>query len=106
MPIYEYQCDECTSIFEKMKKRSDPEPAKCPDCGAPEPRRIISRTGFQLKGGGWYVTDYKSGSSRGKPAPPAKAESGDGGSTKSESGESASSSSDSSDPAPASKEVA
>lgn len=60
MPIYEYQCDECGQVFEKMKKRSDPEPGECPQCGAVDPRRTISQTAFQLKGGGWYVTDYKS----------------------------------------------
>ena len=61
MPIYEYQCDECGHVFELMKKRSEREPAACADCGAAHPRRAISRTGFQLKGDGWYVTDYKSG---------------------------------------------
>jgi putative FmdB family regulatory protein len=60
MPIYEYQCDECGHVFEEMKKRTAPPPSECPECGAPDPRRAISRTGFKLKGSGWYVTDYKS----------------------------------------------
>ena len=59
MPIYDYQCDECGHLFEVTKKRSEPGPAACPTCGAADPRRTISATSFQLKGSGWYVTDYK-----------------------------------------------
>jgi len=59
MPIYEYQCGGCDSIFEELMRLSDPDPA-CPDCGASEVRKLMSNTSFQLKGSGWYVTDYKS----------------------------------------------
>ena len=59
MPIYQYQCDECGHLFEKLMKLSDPEPSQCPECGAQDPRRTIAKTAFQLKGSGWYVTDYK-----------------------------------------------
>ena len=64
MPIYEYRCEHCGD-FEQMQKMSDPPLAKCPKCKR-KVRRLISSTSFQLKGTGWYVTDYaKSGSSSG-----------------------------------------
>jgi putative FmdB family regulatory protein len=57
MPIYEYTCPACGHAFEKMQKVSDPAPG-CPSCGAVQVHKQVSRTSFQLKGGGWYVTDY------------------------------------------------
>jgi|CXWL01.1.fsa_nt_gi putative FmdB family regulatory protein len=61
MPIYEYRCEAC-GTFEEMQRMSDPPLAKCPKCKR-KVRRLISSTSFQLKGTGWYVTDYaKSGS--------------------------------------------
>lgn len=60
MPIYEYQCGECTETFEELVRHSDPTPP-CPSCDDAEAvSRLISRTSFQLKGSGWYATDYKS----------------------------------------------
>ena len=60
MPIYEYQCGQCGHISEKLQSRTDPPPQTCPSCGAQGSlERIISQTSFHLKGGGWYVTDYK-----------------------------------------------
>ena len=57
MPIYEYGCDACGKVIEVMQKFSD-EPLKtCPDCSG-QLTKLISRTSFQLKGTGWYVTDY------------------------------------------------
>jgi putative FmdB family regulatory protein len=61
MPIYEYRCDAC-GTFEEMQRISDPPLTKCPKCKR-KVRRLISSTSFQLKGTGWYVTDYaRSGS--------------------------------------------
>ena len=58
MPIYEYQCPKCHSIFEEWVKMSEAHGQEpCPDCGTLSPR-LISHTSFVLKGGGWYVTDY------------------------------------------------
>lgn len=58
MPIYEYQCPKCHSIFEEWVKMSEAHGQEpCPECGTLSPR-LISHTSFVLKGGGWYVTDY------------------------------------------------
>lgn len=66
MPIYEYECVSCSAVFEDLIRHSDPDP-DCPECGEVEVRRLISNTSFQLKGSGWYVTDYKKPeSSKGK----------------------------------------
>jgi putative FmdB family regulatory protein len=60
MPIYEYNCTKCRKHFELMQKMSDAGEAKCPDCGHSS-KRVISRTSFSLKGGGWYKDGYSSG---------------------------------------------
>ncbi|WP_242346937.1 FmdB family zinc ribbon protein [Anaeromyxobacter terrae] len=59
MPIYEYVCEACGRLTEVMQRMTDPAPA-CPECGAPKLARLISRTSFQLKGGGWYSDLYSS----------------------------------------------
>jgi putative FmdB family regulatory protein len=59
MPIYEYSCNACGHHLEVLQKLSDPLATDCPACGAAELRKLISRAGFQLKGGGWYVTDFR-----------------------------------------------
>ncbi len=60
MPIYEYRCSKCGE-FETMQKITDPPLQKCPKCRR-KVTKLISNTSFQLKGSGWYVTDYgKSG---------------------------------------------
>lgn len=61
MPIYEYRCEKCDETFEVMQKMSDPTPDPCPKCGAPKSlERLISRSSFRLKGGGWYSDLYGS----------------------------------------------
>ena len=61
MPIYEYQCTECSFRKEVLQKISD-EPLKvCPQCGKPAMKKMVSAAAFRLKGGGWYETDFKSG---------------------------------------------
>lgn len=59
MPIYEYECKACKGHAELMMKMSDPAPDKCPHCGAGPLVKLMSRTGFILKGEGWYVTDFR-----------------------------------------------
>ncbi len=62
MPIYAYQCRTCGHDFELMQKMSDPAPSTCPHCGQGEIRKQLNAAGFQLKGKGWYATDFKGGS--------------------------------------------
>ena len=58
MPIYEYRCKSCEHEFEEFIRSGDSEPDTCPECDAPSISRLISNTNFQLKGSGWYETDY------------------------------------------------
>ncbi len=62
MPIYEYQCLDCGKLFEIFQKISDEPLKECRECHG-HLNRLISMCSFQLKGTGWYVTDYKSGAS-------------------------------------------
>jgi len=57
MPLYEYECDNFGHRFEVIVKFSDPPIEKCPQCGGPV-HKLMSAPAFQLKGTGWYVTDY------------------------------------------------
>jgi putative FmdB family regulatory protein len=66
MPLYEYRCSKCGNVFERLQKFSDEPLTVHEDCGGPV-ERLISRSGFHLKGSGWYVTDYAKGSGS-KPA--------------------------------------
>ena len=57
MPIYEYHCTKCGRDFEFMQRFSDAPKTHCPECGG-ELKKLISQCTFQLKGTGWYATDY------------------------------------------------
>ncbi len=57
MPIYEYQCDACQHRFDAFQKITDEPLSRCPECGGPV-HKLVSRTSFVLKGGGWYATEY------------------------------------------------
>jgi len=59
MPIYEYQCDECSESLEVLQKVSDARLVDCPACSKPALRKKVSAAAFRLKGGGWYETDFK-----------------------------------------------
>jgi putative FmdB family regulatory protein len=67
MPIYEYRCSACGHELEALQKFSDAPLANCPSCNASTLVKLLSAAGFQLKGSGWYATDFKG--SGGKPAP-------------------------------------
>ena len=64
MPIYEYRCEECGHEMEVMQKLSDDALTECPACHKQALNKLISAAGFRLKGGGWYETDFKSGSKK------------------------------------------
>jgi putative FmdB family regulatory protein len=66
MPIYGYRCADCGEEHEALQKVSEPPLTVCPACGKPALRKQLSAAGFQLKGSGWYATDFK-GSAK-KPA--------------------------------------
>ncbi|MGA8890626.1 MAG: zinc ribbon domain-containing protein, partial [Anaeromyxobacteraceae bacterium] len=60
MPIYEYLCEACGKVNEKLQKVNDPPPARCDECGSRKLAKLVSRSAFQLKGGGWYSDLYAS----------------------------------------------
>jgi putative FmdB family regulatory protein len=64
MPIYEYRCGSCGLEKEYLQKLSDAPIAVCPSCGQSTMTKLISAAGFQLKGSGWYATDFKGGPKR------------------------------------------
>lgn len=82
MPIYEYRCSSCGVRKEHLQKVSDPKFSVCPDCGKETYEKQLTAAGFQLKGSGWYATDFKG-------SPPAKKDDG-GGTNKDGSAESSS----------------
>jgi putative FmdB family regulatory protein len=82
MPIYEYQCQACGHQFETIQKISDPVLTDCPRCAAAQLKKRVSLAAFRLKGGGWYETDFKSGTRRnvaGEAKDGGSADSGNGG---------------------------
>ena len=62
MPIYAYRCDECGFSKDVLQKISDPVLTDCLSCGKPSFKKQLTAAGFQLKGTGWYVTDFRGGS--------------------------------------------
>lgn len=63
MPIYAYKCGSCGHAKDVLQKVSDAPLTTCPACGAEAFSKQITAAGFQLKGSGWYVTDFRGGSS-------------------------------------------
>ncbi|MHB1232201.1 MAG: FmdB family zinc ribbon protein [Burkholderiales bacterium] len=61
MPIYEYRCDACGFQKEFLQKMSDAPLTTCPECNKATLTKLLSAAGFQLKGSGWYATDFKDG---------------------------------------------
>lgn len=63
MPIYAYRCDSCGFQKDHLQKLSDPVLTTCPECGVASYAKQVTAAGFQLKGNGWYATDFKGGAS-------------------------------------------
>jgi putative FmdB family regulatory protein len=68
MPIYAYRCASCGHSRDVLQKLSDPVLSTCPACGADQFQKQLTAAGFQLKGSGWYVTDFRGGSNTGAAA--------------------------------------
>ncbi len=65
MPIYAYRCSSCGHAKDVLQKMSDPVLSVCPACGASAFEKQVTAAGFQLKGSGWYVTDFRGGNNSG-----------------------------------------
>lgn len=63
MPIYAYRCDACGFAKDVLQKMSDPQLTECPSCAQSTFKKQVTAAGFQLKGSGWYVTDFRNGPS-------------------------------------------
>ncbi len=68
MPIYAYRCEACGFAKDALQKISDAPLTDCPACGEAKFKKQLTAAGFQLKGTGWYVTDFRNGSNAGKPS--------------------------------------
>jgi len=64
MPIYEYECEACGHTFEALQKMADEPLTDCPECKKAALKKLVSAAAFRLKGGGWYETDFKTGSKK------------------------------------------
>ncbi len=69
MPIYAYRCEHCGHQQDVLQKISDPLLVTCPSCGQPTFRKQVTAAGFQLKGSGWYVTDFRNPAGNGAKKP-------------------------------------
>lgn len=69
MPIYAYRCEACGFSKDALQKVSDAPLTDCPSCGKPAFKKQLTAAGFQLKGTGWYATDFKGGSASATSAP-------------------------------------
>ena len=64
MPIYEYKCLKCEHQFEVIQRFTDNPVESCPECNNKSVQKLVSAPSFRLKGGGWYETDFKTGSKK------------------------------------------
>lgn len=92
MPIYEYECESCNEVTEALQKFSDAPLETCPKCGGAV-HKLVSLGSFQLKGSGWYVTDYAGKRANGASGESAGSSS-EGGSSDSKAGDAGSSAAD------------
>jgi len=76
MPIYAYRCERCGHAKDVIQKFSDTPLSVCPECGADAFRKQLTAPAFQLKGSGWYVTDFRDNGAKAKAAKAAEPETG------------------------------
>ena len=76
MPIYAYRCDECGYAKDVLQKISDPVLTVCVSCGKPSFKKQLTAAGFQLKGTGWYATDFRGGAAPSTAVPTGPVETG------------------------------
>jgi putative FmdB family regulatory protein len=69
MPIYAYKCESCGHAKDVLQKMSDAPLSVCPACGQSSFQKQVTAAGFQLKGSGWYVTDFRGGNNSQAPTP-------------------------------------
>jgi putative FmdB family regulatory protein len=74
MPIYEYRCAACGHQEDHLQKLSEAPLSKCPACGKKKYQKQLTAAGFQLKGSGWYASDFKGGKKEAEAKPDAKPE--------------------------------
>ena len=74
MPIYEYKCSACGHQDDHLQKISEKPLTKCPACGKKKYQKQLTAAGFQLKGSGWYASDFKGGKKTEEAKPEAKAD--------------------------------
>ncbi len=79
MPIYEYRCSSCGFQKEYLQKMSAPLLTVCPECGKSSFSKMLTAAGFQLKGSGWYATDFRNSGSGSTSKPAVKSSAADGG---------------------------
>ena len=92
MPIYAYLCSECGFAKDVLQKLSDPVLTECPACGKSTFKKQLTAAGFQLKGSGWYVTDFRGGNkppATGTAVSPGESKAGDSKPAETKSGDSA-----------------
>lgn len=76
MPLYEYKCQKCASVFEVIQKISEPPLTECPKCGG-RLKKVLSAPAIQFKGSGFYITDYAKKKKPEKEAQPKRAQKSD-----------------------------
>ncbi len=82
MPIYQYQCTECSHQLEALQKMSDPKLVECPECSEHALKKQVTAAAFKLKGTGWYETDFKNSGKKPASADTAKGTASDADSSK------------------------
>jgi len=101
MPIYAYKCESCGFAKDVLQKISDAPLQDCPTCAQPTFKKQLTAAGFQLKGSGWYVTDFKGGNAPSTSVAPATGDSAAAPAAKTDAGPAAAPAASSASPAPA-----